>query len=147
MVPDVNPAEIKCAICGATCFGCECAPCPKCIGILCATCTIPAPIWEQTSVYGVACALGVKRDAPIPEHSGPKRISTREVSSGQIAVVQEDATFLRRELGSEPLISDDARIVAGALARIFGFACAGVVAGAAVVMLAAAAVFSGELPD
>jgi len=55
--------------------------------------------------------------------------------------------FVGRWYGSEELISDDARVVAGALKVIFGFAFAGAVAAACAVTLATAAVFSGEVPE
>ena len=136
--------EIKCPICGAVCAPCECAPCPTCVGILCSSCPIPRPIWDGQSVYGIE--IGYKRDEPLPPRSKPCP-EARAEKSIPIEVVPEPTQRWRRDLSSEQLIPDDARIVAGALARIFGFACAGVVAGAAVVMMAAAAVFSGELPE
>ena len=136
--------ELKCPICGGELAPCECAPCMACVKILCSTCPIPRPIWDGQSVYGVS--IGFKRDEPLPPRTKPCP-DARAEKRIPIEVVPEPTQRWRRDLSSEQLISDDARVVAGALARIFGFACAGIVAGAAVVMMAAAAVFSGELPE
>ena len=135
----------KCQRCGAKCLACPCAPCVSCDQMLCSTCELPYPTGAEPWV-SIGYSYGMRRDVPIPKHSGPP-CREREKPLDPIVVVPEPVQRWRRELGSEELISDDARGFARAIANVFGFAAAGVVAGACVVMMAAAAVFSGELPE
>ena len=144
--------EVKCFRCGCVCLSCICAPCPFCEPGICTTC--PLNLEAIALRYGAKITVAQRpdtlviyrsRDCPIPKRSGPQPIPKNQPSE-TISIVPEIG-FDRGYYKSEELIWDDARIVAGALKTIFGFAAAGVVAASCAVVLAAAAVFSGEHPN
>lgn len=120
---------IKCYRCGGNCVACSCAPCPKCDGMLCSTCDVPKPSEEpEFSPFGYMVlppgAPSLRRDQPMPKHSGPCRLPEKKADGG-IRVVPIDGNYTR-EFSGEELLPEHARAIARSIERVFWMLGAGI---------------------
>jgi len=141
--------EVKCFRCGTTCIRCMCAPCPKCEALICTSC--PLDLTEIQNQHGFSIQAQPNnlkvwraRDKPIPDHGAPA--SCRPKSLDPIGIQLLPSNFFR-QFDSYELLPAPAPEIVRSICAIFGFVAAGLVASGCGVMLAAAAVFSGELPE
>jgi hypothetical protein len=136
---------VRCYRCGIACIPCTCSPCPKCDGLLCLTCEARRSVVEDeqaaVAMYGRA-VLTIGRDQAIPAHPGPIRCGPKDPPP-LIITGTGSIDACKKELEGMPEPSE----MVSAICAGLGTVAAGLVAGAAVVMMAAAAMFSGELPE
>jgi len=150
---------VNCYRCGAACLACICAPCPACEPQICATCPLNLEDVKTEHGHAVLVMRGHlengepvrelekvfrTRAAPTCPVEPPRRCS---LDNGPVPIYTQHEKFVRTQ--SSQLATEEeltARAFGRAIANVFGFVAAGVVAGVCVLAIAAAAVFSVERP-
>ena len=136
---------VKCSRCGAACIRCTCAPCPSCDGMICVTCDIrtdPFPADTHEISRDTLSILGVRWDAPLPQHGGPRRCEPKKIDPLLIVGLGCEFDEYRARVADIPEPSEMVK----AICTAFGTVAAGLVAVSCAVIFAGAVVFARELP-